>query len=333
MQIDLAFIWAGIIAFGIIMYVILDGFDLGIGILSLFVENDEDRDLMISTIMPVWDGNETWLVFGGAALYGAFPRAFSEILPAAYLPIYIMVLALLFRGVAFEFRLKATWSKKIWDYAFFGGSLVAIIMQGELLAMFVQGFTLNEQGHVVANVPWLNPFGIFCGLALVIGYTLLAADWLIIKTVGNLQKFCYKVASYAQYLLLACAIIVSVWSPFLDPEIFAKWFKLDLMPILAILPAITLYAVYRHWIAIKNAQEDQPFKWAVTVFIMCYLGFAYSCYPYIIPRSITYMEAAAEPESLIFLTYGAIVMLPALLYYTYYSYKVFRGKVTKKLEY
>ena len=333
MVFDLAFIWAGIIAFGVIMYVILDGFDLGIGVLSIFVKSDADRDLMISTIMPVWDGNETWLVFGGAALYGAFPRAVSEILPAAYLPIYIMVLALLFRGVAFEFRLKATWSKRIWDYAFFGGSLLAIIMQGELLAMFVQGFHLNLANHITPNVPWLNPFGLFCALALVIGYTLLAADWLIIKTVGNLQEFCYKVAGFCQYLLAFSALVVSLWSPFLAPEIFLKWFDPVYMPYLSIFPIITIYAVFRHWRAIKHKQENQPFKWAVLVFIMCYLGFAYSCYPYIVPRAITYTEAAAEHNSLLFLTIGAIFMLPALLYYTYYSYKVFRGKVTEKLEY
>lgn len=333
MQLDLAFVWAGIIAFGIIMYVILDGFDLGIGILSIFVKSDEDRDLMISTIMPVWDGNETWLVFGGAALYGAFPRAFSEILPAAYLPIYIMVLALLFRGVAFEFRLKATWSKKLWDYSFFGGSLLAILMQGELLAMLIQGFTLTNEGHVVANVSWLNPFGIFCGIALTIGYTLLAADWLIIKTIGRLQEFCYKVAGYSQYLLAACALIVSVWTPLISPEIFYKWFDVARMPYLAVFPAITLYAVYRHYVALIKKEEKLPFRYAILVFIMCYLGFAYSCYPYIVPRAITYMEAAAEDQSLLFLTYGAVAMLPALLYYTYYSYKVFRGKVTQKLEY
>lgn len=332
-MIDLAFVWAGIIAFGVIMYVILDGFDLGIGILSLFVKTDSDRDLMISTIMPVWDGNETWLVFGGAALYGAFPRAFSEILPAAYLPIFIMVLALLFRGVAFEFRLKATWSKKIWDYAFFGGSLLAIIMQGELLAMFVQGFTMTVNGHVVANVPWINPFGIFCGIALVIGYSLLAADWLIIKTEGRLQEFCYNVAHKTQYLLALCALVVSLWSPFLAPEIFAKWFNTEYIYLLAIFPAITMYAVYRHWRSIKYKIEAEPFRWAILVFIMCYAGFAYSCYPYIVPRAITYTEAAAADNSLLFLTYGAIVMLPALLYYTYYSYKVFSGKVTQKLEY
>lgn len=333
MLFDLAFLWAAIIAFGIIMYVILDGFDLGIGILSLLTKSEDDRDLMISTIMPVWDGNETWLVFGGAALYGAFPRAFSELLPAAYLPIFIMVLALLFRGVAFEFRLKATWSKKIWDYAFFGGSLIAILMQGELLAMLIQGFNMTADGHVVANVSWLNPFGIFCGIALVIGYTLLAADWLIIKTVGDLQKFCYKVASYAQYLLAVCAIIVSVWTPLISPEIFDKWFDLNKIPYLAIFPAVTMFAVWQHYTAINNKNEYKPFRYAIIVFIMCYLGLAYSCYPYIVPRTITYMDAAAEDQSLRFLSYGALFMLPALLYYTYYSYKVFRGKVTQKLEY
>lgn len=330
---DLAFVWAGIIAFGIIMYVILDGFDLGIGVLSIFVKSDNDRDLMISTIMPVWDGNETWLVFGGAALYGAFPKAFSELLPAAYLPIYIMVLSLLFRGVAFEFRLKATWSKKIWDYAFFGGSLIAILMQGELLAMFVQGFKVSSAGHIIPIVSWFNPFGIFCGIALTIGYSLLAADWLIIKTEGAIQEFCYTVANQSQYLLAICALVVSLWSPFLAPEIFDKWFNNEYIYLLSILPALTIYAVYRHWAALKHKVEHQPFKWAIIIFILCYLGFAYSCYPYIVPRAITYMEAAAEYNSLAFMTYGAVIILPALLYYTYYSYKVFRGKVTQKLEY
>jgi cytochrome d ubiquinol oxidase subunit II len=329
----LALTWGGIIAFGVILYIILDGFDLGIGMLSLFFKSEHDRDIMISTILPVWDGNETWLVFGGAALYGGFPLAFSIILPAIYIPIFIMVVALLFRGVAFEFRLKATEHKFFWDICFFCGSLITTITQGLILGTFVQGFKLSDGSATLDFYQWFNPFGVACALALIFGYGWLGANHLIAKTTGALQAKCFAISGKLQYLIVFFVVMVSVWSPLLDPAISARWFDLRLMPYLALLPLLTAVFLALHWRAIKKRYEYQPFWLSIGVFVWCYAGFIISSYPYIVPRSITYIQAAASASSLKFMLIGAAIMLPPLLYYTYYSYKIFAGKVTEHIEY
>jgi len=329
----LALAWCGIIAFGVIMYVLLGGFDIGIGILSIFIGDETERDLMISTILPVWDGNQTWLVFGGAALYGAFPLAFSAVLPILYMPILIMVIALLFRGVAFEFRLKAIKTKRFWDYCFFLGSLFATIAQGLVLGTFVQGFSLatNAAGNYIYE--WMSPFALMCALGLICGYLLLGADYLIIKTTGELQKKFFQIAKKSQYLILFGFIIVSIWSPFLDSSIREMWFNPQHMIYLAILPITTLVLFAYHWYALKNQLELPPFWCVIGMFLMCYIGFIISIYPYIVPRQITYQQAAADHSSLLFMLIGACIMLPTLLYYTYHAYRIFRGKVTEKIEY
>ncbi len=329
----LALAWAGIIAFGIIMYIILDGFDLGIGMLFPFFRSEHEKDLMISTILPVWDGNETWLVFGGAALYGAFPLVFSTILPILYLPIFLMVIALLFRGVAFEFRLKAIKSKFFWNSCFFMGSLFATLAQGLVLGAFVKGFDLSCCHDGVSNYQWFNAFAVSCSVALVFGYILLGSNRLIIKTVGDLQKKCFAISNKLQYLMLIFLIIVSLWSPYLDPAIKQRWFNPHNMPYLAILPFLSLVFLTMHWYGIKNKKEYLPFWSSIGVFVTCYIGFMISAYPYMVPRHITYIEAAADRSSLLFMLVGACIMLPPLLYYTYYSYKIFKGKVTEKLGY
>lgn len=329
----LALVWGGIIAFGIIMYIILDGFDLGIGILFPFFRSENEKDLMVSTILPVWDGNETWLVFGGAALYGAFPLAFSTILPILYLPILIMVIALLFRGVSFEFRLKAIKSKFFWDSCFFIGSLFATLAQGLVLGAFVQGFYLPDSTNGIITYQWFNLFSVSCAIALVFGYMLLGSNRLIVKTVGELQEKCFAISSKLQYLMLVFLIIVSIWSPYLDPEIKQRWFDPNNMTYLAILPFLSLLFLAGHWYGIKNKKEHWPFWCSIGIFITCYIGFIISTYPYIVPRHITYIQAAASRSSLLFMLIGACIMLPTLLYYTYYSYKIFKGKVTEKLGY
>lgn len=329
----LALIWLGIIAFGVVMYVILGGFDIGIGILSIFIRDSQQRDIMISTILPVWDGNQTWLVFGGAALYGAFPLAFSTILPILYMPILIMVISLLFRGIAFEFRLKAVKTKSLWDGCFFLGSLFATIAQGLVLGTFVKGFTLDTNASGSFAQEWLNPFAIMCAITLVCGYLLLAADYLINKTIGELQKKAFSLSNKLQYLILFGCVLVSVWSPFLDISIRQRWFDPNYMLYLAILPLLTLLFFSIHWHAIKYKREKTPFWCAIGMFVMCYMGFIISIYPYIVPRKITYLEAAASHSSLLFMLVGACVMLPVLLYYTYYAYRIFGGKVTEKIEY
>lgn len=325
----LALAWVGIIAFGVIMYVLLDGFDLGIGIVSIFLNSDHDRDLVISSILPVWDGNETWLVFGGAALYGAFPLAFSTILPILYLPVLVMVVALLFRGVAFEFRLKAETSKRAWDIAFFAGSTVAAFAQGLVLGTFVLGFG-KHSGNLYQ---WLNPFALTCGLALVFGYVLIGSNRLIIKTEGALQQAFFRISKRVQFVILFFAIVVSVWSPYLDPTLPGRWFNPHYMPYLAILPIATIGLFVLHHYGLMKKHDYIPYWSTVGIFLTSYIGFMISTYPYIVPRIITYQQAAANHYTLLFMFVGACVMLPILLYYTYYSYKIFRGKVTEKVEY
>lgn len=329
----LALTWCGIIAFGIIMYVLLGGSDLGVGILSIFIRDERERDLMVSAILPVWDGNQTWLVFGGAALYGAFPAAFSAILPIMYIPILIMVIALLFRGIAFEFRLKAIKTKKLWDYCFFFGSLFAVIAQGFLLGTFVKGFDFSHATGVVDVAQWLNPFSIACALGLICGYLLLGSNYLLIKTTGALQQRCFRVSRHVQYLILLGFVMVSIWSPFLDPMIRQRWFDPVNMRYLAVLPLLTLILFAMHWYAIKKQQENKPFWCTIGMFLTCYLGFIISVYPYIVPRQMTYLEAASDKSSLLFMLVGACVMLPPLLYYTYHSYRIFRGKVEENIGY
>lgn len=329
----LALAWGGIIAFGIIMYVLLGGFDIGIGIMSIFIRDEDEHDVMISTILPVWDGNQTWLVFGGAALYGAFPAAFSMILPLMYIPILMMVVSLLFRGIAFEFRLKAIKTKKLWNICFFLGSLFATIAQGFILGTFVKGFNSVSLNGMQVSVPWFNAFGIACALGLICGYVLLGANYLIIKTTGSLQKKCFAISSKGQYLILLGFIMVSVWSPFLDPEIKQRWFNPVNMPYLAILPLLTLILFITNWYALKKKSEHKPFWCVIGMFLTCYIGFIISIYPYIVPRKMTYTEAAASDSALLFMLVGACIMLPPLLYYTYHSYKIFSGKVTDKIGY
>lgn len=324
----LAFIWLGIIGFAIIMYVILDGFDLGTGILSIFIDNEHQRDLMISTIMPVWDGNQTWLVLGGATLYGAFPLAFSTILPILYMPILVMVAALLFRGVVFEFRLKANRSKRLWEWAFFIGSFMTALAQGMMLGGFVQGFHANN-----GNYQWITPFSFTCGIALVFGYSLLASNWLIAKTEGDLQQKCYRSAKICLIVIAFFATVISLWSPLVDPDISARWFNPELIGYLAVLPAVTALLFFLHWMALKMQKEFSPFWLAIGIFVLCYIGFVISVWPYIVPRSITYTDAAAPETSLLFMLVGTLIMLPVLLYYTYHSYRIFRGKVKDVIKY
>lgn len=328
-----AWFWIAIIAFAVIMYVILDGFDLGIGMLSVFVRSDADRDVMISAILPFWDGNETWLVFGVAALYGAFPKAFGVVMPALYAPMLIMVVALLFRGVSFEFRIKAGRSKRLWDYAFFGGSLLAIMMQGMILGTFIQGFSLQHLGAHLSWTKWLNPFGVFCAVALMFGYMQLGANFLMSKTHGKVQRMSFRVAGWTQFVVIAAAFVASVWSPFLDASIMQRWFDPGNMPLLSIFPILCALFWLLHFRAHKAKQEHTPFWMTVGVFVTCYFGFIVSCYPYIVPRVLDFRDAIATMAALKFMTVGAIIMMPVLVFYTVYAYRVFRGKVTGPLHY
>ncbi|MGH8434699.1 MAG: cytochrome d ubiquinol oxidase subunit II [Pseudomonas sp.] len=329
MGFDLSLIWAIIIVFGIMMYVIMDGFDLGIGILYPFVKDDAERDVMMNTVAPVWDGNETWLVLGGAALFGAFPLAYSVVLNALYLPLIFMLLGLIFRGVAFEFRFKAAARKRhIWDKAFIGGSLTATFFQGVALGAYIDGIPVVNRTYAGGSLDWLTPFSLFCGLALIAAYALLGCTWLIMKTEGRLQQQMHDLARPLAFAVLAVTGIVSLWTPLAHAEIAQRWFSLPnlfwFMPV-PILVLVTLYALLK---AVRNNRNYSPFILTLVLIFLGYSGLGISLWPHIIPPSVTIWQAAAPPQSQGFILVGALFIIPFILMYTAWSYYVFRGKVT-----
>ncbi|MDO9619289.1 MAG: cytochrome d ubiquinol oxidase subunit II [Pseudomonas sp.] len=331
MGIDLSLIWAVIIAFGVMMYVVMDGFDLGIGILFPFVKSEGERDVMMNTVAPVWDGNETWLVLGGAALFGAFPLAYAVVLSALYLPLIFMLLGLIFRGVAFEFRFKAKAAKRhIWDKAFIGGSLTATFFQGVALGAYIDGFEVVDRVYVGGSLDWLTPFSLFCGLALIAAYALLGCTWLIMKTEGRLQQQMHDMARPLVFVLLGVTAIVSLWTPLAHTEIAERWFSLPnifwFMPV----PLLVLLCTWALLRAVARNANYSPFLLTLTLIFLGYSGLGISLWPNIIPPSISIWEAAAPPQSQGFILVGALFIIPFILMYTAWSYYVFRGKVTEE---
>lgn len=317
--------WAFVIAFCIVLYVILDGFTLGAGILMPFLTASE-RDEAMSTLLPTWDGNQTWLVLGGASLYGAFPLAFSILMPIFYLPIFLMVIALLFRGVVFEFRLKALPSgRKIWDTIFAMASLMVTLIQGVVLGNFICG--IRAESSIIV------PFTVFTGIGLVFGYCLLGSTRLIIKTTGILQEKMTILAYFALAGVIMGMLVASVWTPALNPQIFERWFVQGHWIYLMILPYISVIAAGILYWSLSRREESPPFWCAIVLFLCAYVGFIISLYPYIIPFQKTVWDAAAPASSLRFLLFGVIIMLPILLVYTGYSYHIFKGKVKNVFEY
>ncbi|WP_339730373.1 cytochrome d ubiquinol oxidase subunit II [uncultured Pseudomonas sp.] len=331
MGIDLSLIWAVIIAFGVMMYVVMDGFDLGIGILFPFVKSEGERDVMMNTVAPVWDGNETWLVLGGAALFGAFPLAYAVVLSALYLPLIFMLLGLIFRGVAFEFRFKAKAAKRhIWDKAFIGGSLTATFFQGVALGAYIDGFKVVDRVYVGGALDWLTPFSLFCGLALIAAYALLGCTWLIMKTEGRLQLQMHDMARPLVFVLLGVTGIVSLWTPLAHADIAERWFSLPnifwFMPV----PLLVLLCTWALLRAVARNANYSPFLLTLTLIFLGYSGLGISLWPNIIPPSISIWEAAAPPQSQGFILVGALFIIPFILMYTAWSYYVFRGKVTEE---
>ena len=327
MTIDLPLIWAGVIAFGIFMYVVMDGFDLGIGILFPFIRDKEERDAMMNTVAPIWDGNETWLVLGGAGLFAAFPLAYSVVLTALYLPLIIMLIALIFRGVAFEFRFKAKRTRYVWDAAFIGGSLVATFAQGVVLGAFVEGIKVADRQFAGGAFDWLAPFPLFCGAGLVVGYAMLGCAWLLMKTEGRLQRKMYKLMLPLTCLLLLFISAVSIWTPLTQPAIAQRWFTLPnlfyFMPV-PTLVAVTVLGIVR---AIQLKKDKQPFVLTLALIALAYTGLAISMWPNIVPPSLSIWNASAPHSSQAFALVGVTIMVPIILIYTAYSYWVFRGKV------
>ena len=329
MGIDLPLIWAIIIIFGIMMYVVMDGFDLGIGILFPFIKGEQDRDVMMNTVAPVWDGNETWLVLGGAALFGAFPLAYSVVLSALYLPLVLMLVGLIFRGVAFEFRFKARAEKRhIWDKAFIGGSIAATFFQGVALGAFIDGFPVVDRQYAGGGLDWLSPFTVFCGIALIVAYALLGCTWLIMKTEGHLQARMHKLGRPLALAVLALMGVVSLWTPLAHTDIAARWFSLPNLFWFLPVPILVLVTMYGLIKAIARKAHYTPFLLTLVLIFLGYSGLGISLWPNIIPPSISIWDAAAPPQSQGFMLVGTLFIIPFILGYTFWSYYVFRGKVT-----
>ncbi len=333
--IDLPTTWAILLAVAVFLYVLLDGFDLGVGILFPFAETDQDRDVMMNSVAPVWDGNETWLVLGGGGLFAAFPKAYAALMPAVYMPIGFMLVALIFRGVAFEFRFKATGSgRRVWDQAFHWGSVVASFAQGLVLGALVHGIALEDGRFVGGMFDWLTPFSFVTGCALVWGYALLGAGWLVIKTEGRLQAWCRRVGLTAAMITLLMIVVVSVWVPTLDAAAADRWGlrypDVDWARLLPLSP-VPLLVGLAFWRLVKGLRGDStygPYLWTVALFGLGYAGLLIGIYPYLVPYALTIHEAAAAPNAQSLLLVGALVMLPVILAYTAYVYWIFRGKVT-----
>jgi len=319
-------IWTAILAVGIFIYVALDGFDLGVGILYGFVEPDQ-RETMMSSIGPFWDGNETWLILGGVGLLAAFPLAFAIIIPAVYFPILIMLLALVFRGVAFEFRFKQIHLQRFWDGAFCGGSAVATFAQGMVLGSFIQGFKVEGRVFAGSSFDFATPFALLTGFALMFGYTLLGASWLIVKTEGGLQSWARKAGHISLVGVCVAIAIVSIWTPLASPAIMHRWFDWPNRLILAPLPVLTIGLAIYTWRSLGRDDELTPFLASVGLFLLSFLGIAVSLWPMIVPGKYTLMEAASPESTQAFLLVGTLFLLPVVLFYTGWSYWIFRSKV------
>ncbi|HVA55551.1 MAG TPA: cytochrome d ubiquinol oxidase subunit II [Gammaproteobacteria bacterium] len=324
----LPLIWVIIIAVGVVIYVLLDGFDLGIGILFAFSRGHTHRDLMMNSVAPVWDGNETWLVLGGAGLLAAFPKAYAILLSGLYVPIMLMLTALIFRGVSFEFRFKAHKSRFLWDIAFSAGSFLAAFCQGMTLGAVIQGLNVVDGHYAGGNYDWLSPFTLLTGAAVVVGYALLGSTWLIMKTEGDLQARNYRAAQRILPVMLLAIVAVSLWTPFLQPAIKERWFSLPNFYYLSQIPFITFLVAVGTWYTLKRARYPHaPFLCSIGLFLLSYIGLIISIWPYIVPRALTYREAASPASSQLFVLVGFIVVAPFLLGYTIMGYRIFSGKV------
>ena len=325
---DFVPLWTLILGLAVFFYVLLDGFDLGVGILYNFAPDTAARNLLMNSIAPIWDGNETWLVLGGIGLLAAFPLAFAIILPAVYFPILVMLLALVFRGVAFEFRFRDAEHRTFWDHAFGYGSAVATFAQGVVLGAFIQGFEVEERHFTGGSFDCFTPFSLFVGVALLFGYSLLGAGWLILKTEGELQARARNQARLCFLGTLAAVGIVSLWTPLVDGGIAQRWFSWPNIAFLSPVPALTVLFGILEWRAIADRKAElSPFFYAVLLFSLSYLGIAISLFPMIVPHHYDLWQAASSPDTQIFLGVGTLFLLPVILVYTGWSYWVFRGKV------
>jgi cytochrome bd ubiquinol oxidase subunit II len=328
MAAHLPLIWAVIILFGIMMYVVMDGFDLGLGILYPFFQSKDERDVMMNTVAPVWDGNETWLVLGGAGLLAAFPLAYAVLLSALYLPLIFMLLGLILRGVAFEFRFKAhAHERHFWDKAFIGGSFVATFFQGVALGAYIRGIPVAGRAYAGGALDWISPFSLFTGAGLLATYALLGSTWLIMKTEGELQARAYRISRWLAWLLLAVIGAISVWTPLADARIAARWFSLPNLLWFSPVPLLVLACTWLLLRSVARQAQALPFLATLALVFLGFSGLGLSLWPNIVPPDISIWAAASPPQSQGFTLVGALLIIPLILVYTGWAYYVFRGKV------
>jgi cytochrome d ubiquinol oxidase subunit II len=330
---DLVPIWTLILALAVFLYVLLDGFDLGVGILYGLAPDTRSRNAIMNSIAPIWDGNETWLVLGGLGLFAAFPTAFAVIIRAVYFPILIMLLALVFRGVAFEFRFRDAENKTFWDRAFCYGSAIATFAQGVVLGAFVQGFPVRDGQFAGTSVAFLTPFSVLTGVALMFGYGLLGAGWLILKTEDAIQAAARRQGRICLIGVVIAIAIVSIWTPLMSSAVAARWFTWPNIALFAPVPVLSGLIALGTWRSLGSKAEAAPFFGAIGIFVLAYAGIAISLYPMIVPYQLTLREAASSPRTQAFLLVGTLFLLPVILTYSSWSYWVFRGKVRTDMGY
>jgi cytochrome d ubiquinol oxidase subunit II len=317
--------WAAVIAFAILVYVVLDGFDLGVGVLFGTTRDQSFRGDMLNAIGPFWDGNETWLVLIGASLFGAFPMVYAIFLPAFYLPVALLLFGLIFRGVAFEFRYRTERMRWLWDWGFFLGSLIAGFVQGAAIGTMVQELPVVEGRFAGGSFVWLNPFSVLCGVGLVIGYALLGASWLVLKTDGALRDWAYRRIRWLLIGVLAFLVLAFAFALAKHLRVIDRWLE---APWLFAFPAVGVFAAYGLWQGVRRQRDWLPYAMTVVIFLAAFLTLVGSFWPYMIPFSVTIWDAAAAPKALTFLFYGAgIIVFPIVLIYTVAVYWIFRGKV------
>jgi cytochrome d ubiquinol oxidase subunit II len=319
--------WVGVLALTTLLYVLLDGFDLGVGILFGLARSEEYRRRMLAAISPVWDGNETWLVLTATILFGAFPRIYATLLSAFYLPLILMLGALILRGVAFEFRAKALFARWIWDVAFAGGSLVATFIQGVTVGALAAGLPMQDGHYAGGTWGWFSPFACLCGVGLCLGYALLGAGWLVAKGEGLLRERAYAMLPGLTAGVFGFLAIAFVYALALDLRIMERWLE---RPYLIVFPAIGAFAAFQLVRGIQFRDDLRPFRMTALIFGSAFAMLAVSFWPYMIPFAVTIDQAAAPASSLNFMFWGAgLVVLPLTLGYTAVVYRVFRGKVVE----
>ncbi|APH74590.1 cytochrome d ubiquinol oxidase subunit II [Aquibium oceanicum] len=335
-NLDLTVVWAFLIAFAVFAYVVLDGFDLGLGMLFAIAPEERDRDVMMNSVAPVWDGNETWLVLGGGGLFAAFPLAYALVMPALYAPIIAMLLALIFRGVAFEFRWRTVRWRGVWDLAFIAGSSMASFAQGVALGALLQGIEVDMATRSYAGgwFDWLTPFSVVTGVAVMAGYCLLGATWLVMKTEGDLQDRMRRIAWLAGLATLAFIGLVSAWTPFLQDGYYNRWFTGWGIGLAVLVAGAVLLVAWRMFHSLNvHRHEYRPFLQAIALFALCFVGLGICMWPYVVPVEVTIWDAAAPEKSQMFMLVGALVLVPLILAYTAYAYWTFRGKIDPEAGY